>query len=87
MQNTAPRKPKAADVELIRETVKTWTPDVKAMLVRVSNVYTNRFRVDVFTKLYVDHGFVPRTQIAASFFVALVDGTVVDLTIEPKESN
>ena len=86
MQNT-PKPPVTPEHRaLIRTAIAEWTPDVTETLVRISNVYRNRYRVDVFTKQYIDNGFVPRQFIAASFFVAIVDDVVVDLTVEPKES-
>jgi hypothetical protein len=86
MQNTTKPPVTPEHDALIRTAVASWAPDVTASLVRTTNVYRNRYRVDVFTKQYIDNGFVPRQFIAASFFVAIVDDVVVDLTVEPKES-
>lgn len=51
---------------------------------RAKNVYENRFRIDVWVKEEQPDCFVSRIYIAKSWFVKVVDGEIVDLTIKPK---
>ena len=76
---------KQTNEEIIRETVrKQLSEDTLKNLdfIKVSNVYDNRYRVNCYTKREVAGSFVRHNNIARSFFVQLVDGEVVDHTIE-----
>lgn len=50
--------------------------------IKISNVYANRYRVNCYTKRDVEGFFVTHNAIAQSFFVQLVDGEVIDHTVE-----
>lgn len=56
--------------------------EIKDLLeIKCINVYDNRFRINVFTRRYLEGSFVPRTQIKQSFFVRYEKGKIVDMTI------
>lgn len=68
-----------------RDAVTRWAREqyTKPSFIRVNNVFGNRYRVDVFTKIpSIAGGLIRQNKIAMSYFVALVDDGVVDLTIE-----
>jgi hypothetical protein len=54
--------------------------------IRCTNVYRNRFRVDVFTYYKLENDLYNRTKISQSYFVAVIDGEVMNLTqtVEPE---
>jgi len=49
--------------------------------------WDNRFRVSVYIKEEKDDCFVRKNTISESYMLRVVDGTVVDLTIAPKEED
>ena len=51
----------------------------------VTNVYGNRYRVNVYQKTYNEGSVVPRYRIANSFFCHLVAGKLFDETIDHVE--
>jgi hypothetical protein len=76
--------PKRADQEIIED----WVGHVKNLNhIRCTNVYRNRFRVDVFVYYKLEDDLYNRTKIGESYFVCVTDGEVINLTVksEPEE--
>ncbi|MCP4896288.1 MAG: hypothetical protein GY906_04875 [bacterium] len=48
--------------------------------IKVNHLYGNRYRVNCYTKTIVEGSAISRNLIEESFFVALVDDTVFNLT-------
>lgn len=68
--------------DLICDTVKGWVdPETDIALIKVTNVYDNRYRVNVYTITYVEGRFVPDTKIEHSYFCHLVGDELIDKTI------
>ena len=57
--------------------------------IRHTNVYNNRYRTDVFTYYKLEDDLYNRTKITQSYFVAVIDGEVMNLTqtVEPEDAN
>ena len=70
--------------------IEDWIGSVKNLhMIKHTNVYDNRYRTDVFTYYKLDDSeLYYRYQISQSYFVAVVDDEVVNLTqtVEPEES-
>lgn len=81
-------KPKTKkDTRTHEQIIQDWVGYVpKLNHIRCTNVYNNRFRVDVFTYYKLENDLYNRTKISQSYFVAVVDGEVVNLTqtVEPE---
>lgn len=70
------------------QVIEDWIGHVKNLhLIRYTNVYDNRYRTDVFTHYKVEGDLYDRLAISQSYFVAVVDGEVVNLTqtVEPED--
>ena len=55
--------------------------------IRNTNVYSNRYRVDVFVWYKLEGDIYSRTKIGQSYFVCVTDGEVINLTqtVEPQD--
>jgi len=62
--------------------IEDWIGDVKNLhKIRHTNVYDNRYRTDVFTYYKLDDSdLYYRYNISQSYFVAVINGEVVNLT-------
>jgi len=81
-------KPKAKTKKSDEDVIKKWIGDVdKLNHIRYTNVYNNRYRVDVFTWYKLEGDLYDRTKISQSYFVAVIDGEVINLTqtVEPED--
>ncbi|MCP4121097.1 MAG: hypothetical protein GY751_05035 [Bacteroidetes bacterium] len=70
-----------------QQVIEDWVGHVpKLNKVRCTNVYGNRYRVDVFVYYKLDNDLYDRTRISQSYFVAVADGEVMNLTqtVEPE---
>ena len=69
--------PKRSDQQIIED----WVGFVpKLNKVRCTGIHNDRYRVDVFTYYKMDEDLYDRTKISQSYFVAVVEGEVVNLT-------
>jgi len=78
--------PKRTDQQVIED----WVGYVEKLNhIRCTNVYRNRYRVDVFTYYKLEDDLYNRTKITQSYFVAVIDGEVMNLTqtVEPEDAN
>jgi len=78
--------PKRTDQQVIED----WVGYVEKLNhIRCTNVYRNRYRVDVFTYYKLENDLYNRTKITQSYFVAVIDGEVMNLTqtVEPEDAN
>ena len=78
--------PKRTDQQVIED----WVGYVEKLNhIRCTNVYRNRYRVDVFTYYKLENDLYNRTKITQSYFVAVVDDEVINLTqtVEPENDN
>ena len=76
------------DTRTDEEVIEDWVGYVpKLNRIRCTNVYDNRYRVDVFTYYKFDDDLYNRTKISQSYFVCVTDGEVINLTqtVEPKD--
>ena len=76
------------DARTNEQVIEDWIGHVKNLhLIRYTNVYDNRYRTDVFTHYKVEGDLYDRLAISQSYFVAVVDGEVVNLTqtVEPEK--
>ena len=81
---TKTKKDSRTDEQIIED----WIGHVdKLNHIRSTNVYRNRYRVDVFTYYRLNDELYNRTKISQSYFVAVIDGEVINLTVksEPEE--
>lgn len=81
---TKTKKDSRTDEQIIED----WIGHVdKLNHIRCTNVYRNRYRVDIFTYYKLDNDLYNRTKITQSYFVAVVDGEVMNLTqtVEPED--
>ena len=70
-----------------QQVIEDWVGHVpKLNKIRCTNVYGNRYRVDAFVYYKLDNDLYDRTRISQSYFVAVVDGEVMNLTqtVEPE---
>lgn len=70
-----------------QQVIEDWVGYVEKLNhIRCTNVYRNRYRVDVFTYYRLADELYDRTKISQSYFVAVVDGEVMNLTqtVEPE---
>ena len=70
-----------------QQVIEDWVGYVEKLNhIRCTNVYRNRYRVDVFTYYRLGDELYDRTKISQSYFVAVVDGEVMNLTqtVEPE---
>jgi len=70
------------------QVIEDWIGHVKNLhCIRYTNVYDNRYRTDVFTHYKVEGDLYDRLAISQSYFVAVVDGEIVNLTqtVEPEK--
>ena len=68
--------------------IEDWVGHVENLNhIRCTNVYRNRYRVDVFTYYKLENDLYNRTKISQSYFVAVIDGEVMNLTqtVEPED--
>ena len=82
--------PKKTDRRTNEQIIEDWVGHVKNLNhIRCTNVYNNRFRVDIFTYYKLENDLYNRTKISQSYFVALIDGEVMNLTqtVEPEDAN
>lgn len=73
-----------------QQVIEDWVGYVEKLNhIRCTNVYRNRYRVDVFTYYRLADELYDRTKISQSYFVAVVDGEVMNLTqtVEPEDAN
>jgi hypothetical protein len=85
-KKSPPKKTDRTDQEIIED----WIGYVKNLNhIRHTNVYNNRYRVDVFTYYKLEDDLYNRTKITQSYFVAVIDGEVMNLTqtVEPEDAN
>ena len=83
-EKTKTKKDSRTDEQIIED----WVGHVENLNhIRCTNVYNNRFRVDVFTLYRLEDELYNRTKISQSYFVAVIDGEVINLTVksEPEE--
>jgi len=76
------------DARTNEQVIEDWIGHVKNLhLIRYTNVYDNRYRTDVFTYYKVEGDLYNRLLISQSYFVAVIDGEVVNLTqtVEPEK--
>ena len=76
------------DARTNEQVIEDWIDHVKDLhLIRYTNVYDNRYRTDVFTYYKVEGDLYNRLLISQSYFVAVIDGEVVNLTqtVEPED--
>lgn len=80
---TKARKDDRTDEEIIQDWVG-YVP--KLNHIRCTNVYSNRYRVDVFTYYRLEDDLYNRIKISQSYFVCVTDGEVINLTqtVEPE---
>jgi len=73
-----------------QQVIEDWVGYVEKLNhIRCTNVYRNRYRVDVFTYYKLEDDLYNRTKITQSYFVAVIDGEVMNLTqtVEPEDAN
>lgn len=73
-----------------QQVIEDWVGYVEKLNhIRCTNVYRNRYRVDVFTYYKLENDLYNRTKITQSYFVAVIDGEVMNLTqtVEPEDAN
>jgi len=73
-----------------QQVIEDWVGYVEKLNhIRCTNVYRNRYRVDVFTYYKLEDDLYNRTKITQSYFVAVIDGEVMNLTqtVEPENDN
>ena len=85
-QNTKTKNVPKDHEKLITDAVKCWTSDLSNVnLTKITACYADRYRVDVYTKTFVEHSFISRNKIEASYFVKVDNGIVEDLTVAPTD--
>jgi hypothetical protein len=88
---TEKEKPKKSSLNRTdQQVIEDWVGYVEKLNhIRCTNVYRNRYRVDVFTYYKLEDDLYNRTKITQSYFVAVVDGEVMNLTqtVEPENDN
>lgn len=73
-------KPKVK--KTVQQLIEEWVGPVKNLdSIRVTNVYNNRYRVDVFTYYKLDNDLYYRIKISQSYFVCIVEDEVMNLTV------
>lgn len=86
---TEKEKPKKSSPKRThQQVIEDWVGYVKNLNhIRCTNVYRNRYRVDVFTYYKLEDDLYNRTKISESYFVCVTDGEVINLTVksEPEE--
>jgi hypothetical protein len=83
-QNTKAKNVPADHERLITDAVRDWTIELNNVnLTKITACYADRYRVDVYTRTYVDGSTISRNKIEASYFVKVNDGVVTDLTPPP----
>ncbi len=83
-QNTKAKNVPADHKNLITEAVKGWTIELNNVnLTKITSCYADRYRVDVYTRTYVEGSTLSHNKIEASYFVKVDDGVVTDLTPPP----
>lgn len=81
-------KPKKNVNKSADKIIEKWIGHVdKLNHVRCTNVYNNRYRVDVFTWYKLEGELYDRTKISQSYFVAVTDDEVINLTQTTEPEN
>jgi hypothetical protein len=76
------------DTRTDEQIIEDWVGHVENLNhIRCTNVYRNRYRVDVFTYYKLENDLYNRTKISQSYFVCVTDGEVINLTqtMEPED--
>jgi hypothetical protein len=76
------------DTRTDEQIIEDWVGHVENLNhIRCTNVYRNRYRVDVFTYYKLENDLYNRTKISQSYFACVTDGEVINLTqtMEPED--